>query len=226
MLNDVKWCYYVGQFRVSLRTHGFEASDNANPVVCGWSKQTNGDKFPLKDKSVGYANVTFLKENISSMNGPRWSPGVQQAWPDLWLYRESLSPLPPPMCLRTFCPMMIYYPARGGLFCWQEPSQIGLTDLFTEVSMCASPDYAPLFRAKYQTELMATQPAGILPPWRIVKFPIQGLFANGPPFHSVFDQLKVYLEKPGEGSSGIVMMSMLGKVPWEDAEPDTLQKKK
>lgn len=50
--------------------YGFEASDKAIQLYVQ-EQQTNGDKYPLKDKSVGYANVTFLKGDFSSMNGPR-----------------------------------------------------------------------------------------------------------------------------------------------------------
>lgn len=92
MLNDVILLASFGY----LIAYGFEASDKANPVVCGRSSRQIDTSTPLKDKSVGYANVNFLEGGFFIDEWTEMIPGVSKF--DLiydYLYRENLSPSPP-----------------------------------------------------------------------------------------------------------------------------------
>lgn len=54
--------------------YGLEVSDNA-VELCVQEQQANGDKYPMKDESVGYGTATFLKGDFFSYKWTEKIPG-------------------------------------------------------------------------------------------------------------------------------------------------------
>lgn len=77
--------------------YGLEVSDKA-VELCVQEQQTNGDKYPVKDESVGYGTVTFLKGDFFHGQWTEKIPGGGKF--DLiydYTVRISASCLSPPM---------------------------------------------------------------------------------------------------------------------------------
>lgn len=82
--------------------YGLEVSDKA-VELCVQEQQKNGDKYPIKDESVGYGAVTFLKGDFFRDEWTEEIPGGGKF--DLiydYTVRLLSSPRPPVFCLRPF----------------------------------------------------------------------------------------------------------------------------
>lgn len=81
-------------------TYGLEVSDKV-VELCVQEQQTNGDKYPVKDESVGYGTVTFLKGDFFHDEWTEKIPGGGK-FDLIYDYTVRTSTSPPPVCLRTF----------------------------------------------------------------------------------------------------------------------------
>lgn len=78
--------------------YGLEVSDKA-VELCVQEQQTNGDKYPVKDESVGYGTVTFLKGDFFHDEWTEKIPGGGK-FDLIYDYTVRISPLSAPTPLR------------------------------------------------------------------------------------------------------------------------------
>lgn len=94
--------------------YGLEVSDKA-VELCLQEQQTNGDKYPVNDESVGSGTVTFLKGDFFHDEWTKKIPGGGK-FDLIYDYTVRTVPSPPPLFVSGLLFDDDYYPEERALF--------------------------------------------------------------------------------------------------------------